>query len=206
MRTKARRVVVVVFDEVELLDVAAPLEVLSTAGRRWNFRPYKVEVVAEQPGLISTRNQLRIEATAALASAAPAEIVLIPGGYGARRFADDSACLAALSRLAEGAELVAGIGSGVLALVRAGLVGSAKIAVSPEIAVALDGQVEPDQIDSLAALLDSGRVLTARASGAALKLGLTLVERTMGPKLVAMVSADLGLELEPEKPRLEVHY
>ena len=47
MRTKARRVIVVVFDEVELLDVAAPLEVLSTAGRRWNFRPYKVEVVAQ---------------------------------------------------------------------------------------------------------------------------------------------------------------
>jgi transcriptional regulator GlxA family with amidase domain len=89
MRTKARRVVVVVFDEVELLDVAAPLEVLSTAGRRWNFRPYKVEVAAQQAGLVSTRNQMRIEAATRLADAAPAEIVIVPGGYGARRFAED---------------------------------------------------------------------------------------------------------------------
>ena len=206
MRTKARRVVVIVFDEVELLDVAAPLEVLSTAGRSWNFRPYKVEVVAKAPGLIATRNQLRIEASVRLADAAPAEIVIVPGGYGARRFAEDAACVAELSRLATGAELVAGIGSGVLALVRAGLVGSAKIAASPELASALEGHVAPEQLDAVAQIVDSGQVLSARASGSALQLGLALVQRTMGPKLVAMVTADLGLELEPEKPRLEVRY
>jgi transcriptional regulator GlxA family with amidase domain len=206
MRTKARRVVLIAFDEVELLDVAAPLEVLSTAGRRWNFRPYKVEVLAFEAGLVATRNQMRIEASARLADAAPAEIVIVPGGYGARRFADDAASVAELSRLATGAELIAGIGAGVLALVRAGLVGSAKIAASPELASALEGQVAPEQLDLISQVVDSGQVLSARASGAALGLGLALVQRTMGPKLVAMVAADLGLELEPEKPRLEVRY
>lgn len=206
MRTKARRVVVVVFDEVELLDLAGPLEVLSTAGRRWNFRPYKVEVVAQRAGLVVTRNQLRIEASAALASAAPAELVIVPGGYGARRFGDDPACIAELARLAEGAEIIAGLGGGVFALARAGLLGSERVAASPELSPALEGLVATEQIDSLSALVDSGRLITARASGAAVALGLKLVERTMGPKLVAMVTADLGLELEPERPRLEVRY
>jgi transcriptional regulator GlxA family with amidase domain len=206
MRTKARRVVVVVFDEVELLDVAAPLEVLSTAGRRWNFRPYKVEVAAQQAGLVSTRNQMRIEAATRLADAAPAEIVIVPGGYGARRFAEDASCIAELTRLASGAELIAGVGAGVLVLARAGLVADAKLATTPELAGALDGLVPSEQLDLVAPCMTSGRVISARASGAALQLGLTLIERTMGPKLLAMVASDLGVELEPEKPRLEVRY
>jgi transcriptional regulator GlxA family with amidase domain len=206
MRTKARRVAVIVFDEVELLDVAAPLEVLSTAGRRWNFRPYKVEVVAPSEGLVTTRNQLRIEATTSLANATPAEIVLIPGGYGARRFADDASSLEALTRLAASAEIVASVGAGVLALVRAGLSGEAKLAVPTELESELAGLVAPHRMDLLSRLTEGERVFTARHSGAALELALALVERTMGPKLVAMVRADLGLDFDLEKAKVEVHY
>jgi transcriptional regulator GlxA family with amidase domain len=206
MRTKARRVVVVVFDEVELLDVAAPLEVLSTAGRRWNFRPYKVELAAPQPGLIATRNQVKLEATHALGAVAPAEIVLVPGGYGARRFADDPGLVSELARVAAGAEIIAGIAGGVVALARAGLLGDARVAASRELATTLEADLPAAQLELATPLLDSGRIVTAASSGAALRLGLTLVERTMGPKLVAMVSADLGLEADLDKPRLEVRY
>ncbi|HWA77968.1 MAG TPA: DJ-1/PfpI family protein [Polyangiaceae bacterium] len=206
MRTKARRVVVVVFDEVELLDVAAPLEVLSTAGRRWNFRPYKVEVAAPQPGLVATRNQVRLEATFALSAVAPAEIVLVPGGYGARRFADDPTAIAELARIAAGAEIIAGIAGGVIALSRAGLIAGARVAASKEMSATLEAELPAAQLDLLTPVLDSGQLVTAATSGAALRLGLTLVARTMGPKLVAMVSADLGLEEDPDKPRLEVRY
>jgi transcriptional regulator GlxA family with amidase domain len=206
MRTKARRVVVVVFDEVELLDVAAPLEVLSTAGRRWNFRPYKVEIAAPRAGLVATRNQVRLEATLALGAVAPAEIVLVPGGYGARRFADDVSAIAELTRIATGAEIIAGIAGGVIALSRAGLVAGARVAASKEMSAALEAELPSAQLDFLTPVLDSGTLVTAANSGAALRLGLTLIARTMGPKLVAMVSTDLGLDEDGHTPRLEVRY
>ena len=41
MRTRPYRLAVVAFDEMDLLDVAGPLEVLSTAGRKWNWRAVK---------------------------------------------------------------------------------------------------------------------------------------------------------------------
>jgi transcriptional regulator GlxA family with amidase domain len=206
MRTKARRVVLVAFDEVELLDLTAPLEVLSIAGRRWNFRPYKVEIVAERPGLIVTRNQLRVEASAALASAGPAEIVIVPGGYGARRFAEDPDCLSHLSRVASGAEILAGLGAGVAVLARAGLLGQARIAASAELDALLEGLVEPSARDFSAKIVESERVISVRASGAAIDLGVAIVRRTMGPKLATMVMNELGLENDDANARLELNY
>lgn len=203
MRTRARRVAVVLFDEVELLDVAAPLQVLSVAGRRWNFRPYKVELLARNAGLITTRSQARLEA-GPLLEAAPADIVLVPGGYGARRLAADEQELAELRRICDGAELLAAVGNGALALARAGLCAGERVAASLELArefTDLEGVVT----DTEAKLVEGQRLLSAASSGSALALGLSVVRRTMGPKLVAMVAAELGLELE-EKQVVEIRY
>lgn len=203
MRTRARRVAIVLFDEVELLDVAAPLQVLSVAGRRWNFRPYKVELVARHAGLVSTRNQVRLEATPLL-EAAPAEIVLVPGGYGARRFAADEQELDELRRICDGAELLAAVGNGALALARAGLCAGERVASIPDLAAefsAIDGVAA----DTDSKLVEGRRLLSAASSGSALALGLSIVRRTMGPKLVAMVAAELGVDLE-EKQVVEIRY
>lgn len=206
MRTKARSVVMIAFDELELLDLAGPLEVLSVAGRRWNFRPYKVSVVAAEQGLVSTRNQLRIEATQTLAATAAAEIVVVPGGFGARKLSEDGPRLEQLARIAKDAELLAAVGNGVLPLVRAGLVGTAKLAVTSELSTELADELGVEQRVEAGGVLESGRVVSARASGDALKLALAIVGRTMGPKLVAMVAAELGLELESQPARVEIRY
>ena len=204
MRTRSFRVLLVIFDEIELLDAAALLAVLSTAGRRWNFRPYRVEVAAPQAGLVTTRNQTRLEATVALGEVAPAEIVLVPGGYGARRFAQNATSVAQLARAAAAAEVIAGVGAGVVALSRAGLVGNARIAASKELSATLEGELAPEQIELGTPIVDSGRLMTTASSGCALRLALALVQRTMGPKLVSMINADLGLEEQGD--RIEVRH
>jgi transcriptional regulator GlxA family with amidase domain len=199
-------VTILIFDEVELLDVAAPLEVLSVAGRRWNFRPYKVELVAPTPGLIATRSQARIEAPIALADATPPEILIVPGGYGARRFSDQRDSLDHLARLAGPAELVAGIGAGVLALARASLIGERRISVSLEREQDFEGLVPSEQRDTLNKLVEAERLITTHASGSALDVALAIVRQTLGPKLVTMVATELGLELDAQQMRVEIRY
>jgi transcriptional regulator GlxA family with amidase domain len=199
MRTKAHRVLVVVFEEVELLDVAAPVQVLSIAGRHWNFRPYKLEFAAEARGLVRTRNQLRIEAGAALSEAEPAEIVIVPGGYGARPFAERETALGHLARVAQGAKLLAATGTGVVPLARAGLVGGRKVAASHENAALLEPWVPPSSIDESTGLVLSESLITARQSGHAFALGLAIVERTLGPKLAEKVKVELGLGSDSER-------
>lgn len=205
MRTRSRHVVVVLFDEVELLDVAAPLEVLSLAGRRWNFRPFKVETSAPSAGLVATRNQIRIEAVSAVAAASPAEILVVPGGYGARRLSGDSLLLEQLKRLGTNAELVAGIGWGVSLLANAGLIAGTRVAATADVAATFpDGSAVT--ADATQRIVLDERVLTAKASAGALDLALAIVTRTLGPKLAAMVSADLGLVPETAPERVELKY
>jgi transcriptional regulator GlxA family with amidase domain len=97
MRTRPYRLAVVVFDEMDLLDVAGPLEVFSTAGRKWNWRAVKAELVATKPGPTLTRAQLQIGPTSVPPLAEPPELVLIPGGYGARRALEDVATTLSLA-------------------------------------------------------------------------------------------------------------
>ncbi|HEY3254455.1 MAG TPA: hypothetical protein VGJ91_10915, partial [Polyangiaceae bacterium] len=63
MRTKPYATAIALFNEVELLDVAGPIGVLSSAGRQWNFQPFKIDLVARRAGPIATRSALSLEAT-----------------------------------------------------------------------------------------------------------------------------------------------
>src|SRR6478609_6352404 len=116
MRTKPYATAIALFDEVELLDVSGPMSVLSGAGRQWNFQPFKIDLVANRTGPIATRSALSLPATHCAATHNGCECLIIPGGYGARRAAEDAEFLAWLRRAAGGAEIVAAIGNGVLLL------------------------------------------------------------------------------------------
>src|SRR5689334_18507838 len=130
MRTSSRSVALLLFDEVELLDVGALLGVLTTAGRQWNFRPFKVHAVSAQPGLVETRSQIRLESDGSFDSCEEPEILLVPGGYGARRALADESTIAWLRRAGAGAERCCGIGNGVLLLAKAGVCDGLEVAAN----------------------------------------------------------------------------
>src|SRR5688572_11207734 len=84
VRTSSRNLAVLLFDEVELWDVASVMHVTALAGRHWNWRPFRLTTAAVAPGLIETRSQVRLEAAFGLESCPAPEILFVPGGYGAR--------------------------------------------------------------------------------------------------------------------------
>jgi|SRR5688572_13065919 transcriptional regulator GlxA family with amidase domain len=193
MQTRAFRTAILAFDELDLLDLTAPLAALTQAGRRWNFRPFRIQVAAPRAGRVTTRNQLAFDAEQAWSELEPAEIVLVPGGYGARRVAETPELVRELARIAGSARLVAGIGWGVYALAAAGLVGARRVASGPDVEVLLRATSPEARLESSGAPVFDAPLLTARAGGSALEVGLTLVEKSFGPKLRAMLEADLGL-------------
>lgn len=192
MRTSSRNVALVLFDEVELLDVAGPLEVLSTAGRQWNFRPFKVHTVAAQRGLVETRNQVRIEARYTFEDCPAAEVLVVPGGYGARRALSDGRVVDFISKSGAGAEHVLGIGAGVLLLAKAGLLFDSEVAVSPDHENLLGELCSETRILTAEAVSTRSRVMTAKASAASLDLTLELIRKVLGEKQAAVISATIG--------------
>ena len=79
MRTKPYATSVLIFDEVELLDVTGPISVLTAAGRQWNFQPFKIELVAAELGPVATRSGLALQPTRTFATPGDVECLIIPG-------------------------------------------------------------------------------------------------------------------------------
>ena len=204
MRTKPYRTAVALFNEVELLDVAGPISMLSSAGRQWNFQPFKIDLVANQPGPIATRSALSLQAQHGAATHAGCECLIIPGGYGARHAAEDAEFLAWLRRAARGAEVVAAIGNGVWLLAEAGLLGDEEVAASPELAAELRVLCPAARPNSKDSLCISGKFLSARKSALGLDLSCEIVARCFGKKLASSLSAELGIDWSGELGALEI--
>lgn len=200
MRTSSRPVALLLFDEVELLDVVAPAQALSLAGRQWNWRPFKLHAVAGSERAIPSRTQLAVNADVSFAECPAPEIIVVPGGYGARRALDDEALVSWLAEHGPHAEILASVGYGALLLGKAGLLGDAEVTL-PADAIDLLKSVAPDaRPDPMRNTIDSGRLTSARGGGAALQLGLNVVARCLGPKQAVAVADQLAVDWEGAAP------
>lgn len=194
MRTSSRNLAVVLFDEVELLDVASVMQVASLAGRHYNWRPFRLLTVARDAGLVETRSQLRLEARFSFDTCPEPELLFVPGGYGARRAAEDPATLAWCRKVAPGAAMTLALGAGVAVLGAAGLLEGASVATTSEARAWLGPSLPNTRLDEPQPIVaaQDGKLLTAASSGHGVELGLALVERQLGKKLAAAVRAQLG--------------
>jgi len=204
MRTKPYSLAVIAFEEMDLLDVAGPLEVFSTAGRKWNWRAIKAELLSSTPAAHATRAQLQIGPSAPLDSCPAPELLLIPGGYGARLALQDQALLDYLARVREGLTLTLAVGLGTLLAAKAGLLRDAEVASTQALASelsALDPSITP-RIQSRA--LATPRAITAAQNGAALDLGLEVVARLLGKGQAAGTARELGYDWGTETLTVEI--
>lgn len=209
VRTSSRNFAILLFDEVELLDVASMMQVASLAGRHYNWRPFRLLPVARATGLIDTRSQLRLEAKFSFEDCPAPELLFVPGGYGARRAAEDASTVDWCRKVAPGATLTLALGAGVAVLGAAGLLEGASVATTNDTRAWLAGNLANTRLDEpepiVAAL--GGKLLTAASSGYGVELALAMVERQLGKKLATAVRTQLGavavarIEL-PEPPAI----
>lgn len=203
MRTSSRNLAVLLFDEVEIWDVAAVMQLTSLAGRHWNWRPFRLLPVAERAGLVETRSMLRIEAQHALADCPAPEILLVPGGYGARVAAQNSAVTDWCARVWPALDVALAIGSGALVLGAAGLLSGEEVAVTSENKELLASNVPGARgVESSGVVRSpSGKLLSCGSSAAAVELGLGLIERCLGARLSGSLRNSLA---PPPTTRLEL--
>lgn len=85
-----KRVAIVLFDEVEVLDFAGPYEVFSAVRleeekRREELSPFEVLTVAEGGRPITAAGGLRVIPDHSFESCPALDILVVPGGWGTRR-------------------------------------------------------------------------------------------------------------------------
>jgi transcriptional regulator GlxA family with amidase domain len=204
MRTKPYATSVLVFDEVELLDVTGPVAVLSAAGRQWNFQPFKIDLVSSELGTVATRSHLALEATRTFATSCAVECLIIPGGYGARKAAQQQPVLDWVRFSASTAEFVLVVGNGALVAAHAGLLEGVELAVTPDLVGEVRAASPTTRTNVELGLSASGKLLSAARSALGLDLACELVSRTFGLKLASSLSSSLGIDWVGELPVLEI--
>jgi putative intracellular protease/amidase len=204
MRTRPYRLAVVLFDEMDLLDVAGPLEVFSTAGRKWNWRAVKADLVATQPGLKATRAQLGVGPASPLSTCPEPELLLIPGGYGARRALEDAELLRYLESVREGLVFTLSVGLGTLVAARAGLLRDADVAAAATLETELLGWEPTLRVDARSRTASAARAITASQPGAAVELGLEVVARLLGKSQASGTARELGYPWGTETLAVEI--
>jgi transcriptional regulator GlxA family with amidase domain len=209
VRTRSHHVALLLFEEVELLDVAALAEVLTLAGRQWNWRPFRISTVAQRVGPVATRGQMRLEAEHDFTTCPYPELLIVPGGYGARRATAADDIVRWVRGAGQDASHLVAVGAGVGVLAAAGLLAGARVAIDASQLEWL-GPIDPTMVaETEERLVTAGRVFTASRSGRALDLALCLVQSVLGDKQALAVADGLGHVwndgvAKPERLRIDI--
>lgn len=175
---------VVLFDQVELLDVAGPVEVLWAArragpGGKW-LPAFEILLLADEPGPVATAQGLQLTATTAFGSAPPLDIILVPGGWGTRRQMKNPALLDWLRERSRSAELTTSVCTGALVLGAAGLLDGKRATTHWESLELLRTSFPAVTVVDHEHVVRDGQVLTSAGVAAGIDLALHLVRQYLG--------------------------
>jgi transcriptional regulator GlxA family with amidase domain len=175
-----RRVCMVLFDEVEVLDFCGPFEVFSVTGKRQQLTPFEVSTVSEEGKAVTARAGLSINPAYSFRNCPQADILLVPGGMGTRREMNNPKMLHWLRCRAEGAELILSVCSGALLLGKAGLLNGLK-ATTHHGAIDELRSIHPGiLVDNHERFVDNGRVIVSAGISAGIDMSLHVVARLLG--------------------------
>ena len=165
-----KRVLCLVADGVEELELVAPVDVLRRAG---------ADVVLAAVGEVvhvTGRNNIVLQADQALAevNVADFDLLLIPGGAAVPTLRQDGRAAALAGNFVQAGKPVAAICAGPLVLEDAGLLEGKRFTAHFSAANELPGAQSGERV------MEDGLIITSRGAGTALEFGLALVDRLFG--------------------------
>jgi len=193
-RGKLRRVVVVAYPGVNLLDVAGPCEVFTSLGEALGDGEvaggYSVEVVStSRDAWISSSSGLKLAAARHVDEVRGAiDTLLVPGGPGVWEAAKDQELLTWLWRMAPRASRIGSVCTGTFILAAAGLLDGRRATTHWRWCARLAAEHPAVMVASDPIFVRDGSIYTSAGVTAGIDLALALVEEDLG-RAVAMAVA-----------------
>lgn len=195
-----RRIEFVVYERGNVLDIAGPLQVLTSCNEllahRGHDPAYEPDVVSAKPGLVKTSSGLGVAANELSDVAAPLDTLVVCGGHGVHGAVANAELLHWLVMRARKARRVASVCTGAFLLAAAGLLEGRRAvthwAHCDELADSYPGiHVEADPI-----FIEDGDVWTSAGVTSGIDLMLALVERDLGRDLALAVARQIVVYLK----------
>ncbi len=184
-----RRIAIVAYDDVQLLDVAGPLEVFALAERFAGPGAYQVEVVATSSGPLRSSSGLAIAPHRALDQVrGPLDTIVVAGGQGTPVAATDERLLCWLRHRAPRTRRIASVCSGAFVLAAAGLLDGRRATTHWSECDQLAHLFPNVTVEHDPIFVRDGNVFTSAGVTAGIDLALALVEEDEGRDAALLVA------------------
>jgi transcriptional regulator GlxA family with amidase domain len=180
-----KRVGIVVYDEVEVLDFCGPFEVFSVtrtdeAKRREQPSPFEGCLVAETKSPVVTTGGMKVVPDHDLESCPKLDILLVPGGWGSRQQMKNAHLLRWIAERSTQVETLSSVCTGALLLGKAGLLDGRR-ATTHWAALDLMQELFPKvTVERQLHFVEDGTLISSAGISAGIDMSLRIVARHCG--------------------------
>jgi transcriptional regulator GlxA family with amidase domain len=197
---KTRTVEILAFPDVQLLDIAGPLQVFATANvistRNGEPAPYAMRVMAPSGAMITTSAGLPLSASPLPSARSRVDTLILAGGPGVRSAAQDVTLVRWVKTHAGRARRVASVCTGAFLLGAAGLFDGRRAVTHWRECNELARRCPEAKVESDPIFVRDGAVWSSAGITAGIDLALALVEEDLGRDLALAVARHLVVFLK----------
>jgi transcriptional regulator GlxA family with amidase domain len=176
---------IVIFDEIEVLDFCGPFEVFSVTRlneerRREEASPFEVSLISQSTQPIKTTGGMRVIPDVTFDQCPRLDILVVPGGWGTRREMNNQAMLAFVCSRASEVDTLASVCTGALILGNAGLLDGLCATTHWRALQTLQELFPKVTVDSESHVVKAGKVITSAGISAGIDMALLVVAQYCG--------------------------
>ena len=181
----SKRVGILIFPNVEVLDFCGPFEVFSVtrlneAARREEPSPFEVLLVAETAGTVVATGGLKVIPDVTLDTCPPLDILVVPGGWGTRAEIKNQRLLDWIAERGRAVETLTSVCTGSMLLGRAGLLDGRHATTHWRSLGGMRDTFPAVTVEEKLHVVEDGHVLTSAGISAGIDMALRVVIRYFG--------------------------
>ena len=199
--TSKRTVVVLIYEEVDVLDFAGPLAVFHATSRNGQQRgsdPFKVVIASPNGKPVTTCAGLKLVPTHALDNCPNPDIIVIPGG-GSRNLSRDKHFREWLTEHAENTEVILTVCTGVRALAEMGMLDGKQATTHANVMAHYKRSFPKIEFLSNKRFVDNGKIITSGGVSAGIDGALHVVSRLLGEREARMTARRIEYNWQPQE-------
>ncbi len=189
----SRKIAILVFDDVELLDIAGPHDVFATAAALSEATPsiYDVVTVAPKAGMVKSSSGLPFQPGLELSSLRAADTFLIAGGAGIHALCEDQRMIAWLKRSAPKFRRLGSICTGAFLLAAAGMLEGRRAVTHWNWCDRLSARHPQTEVERDPIFINDKGVWSSAGVTAGIDMALAMIEEDHGAKLALRTAQEL---------------
>jgi transcriptional regulator GlxA family with amidase domain len=197
-----KRVGILIFHEVEVLDFAGPFEVFAITEDLAKVKQFEVVTVSEKDELIRARNGLKVKANHTFADCPSLDLLIVPGGWGAEQVEiHNRVVLDWIAERDKTTEITASVCTGAFLLAKSGVVTDHGVTTHWMDVDDLQASYPALKVERGVKFVDQGRIVTSAGISAGIEMSLHLVGRICGIETAVRTAKRMDYAWTPEYNR-----